>query len=355
MTHENPERELSSSASQEQSSFATKRFDLRVLIHALLFIATFFTTTVAGVQWVGRDFFELDNFRYGLEYSFAILFVLGSHEFGHYFAARYHNVKTTLPFFIPFPPLPFFLNFGTLGAVIRTRSVIPSKKTMFDIGVAGPIAGFVACLIVLIYGFSTLPGPQYILSIHPNFDFKLNADPTSNGIPLEFGGTLLYNLLQNFFTDPTTQFVPPMSEMYHFPFLCVGWFGLFVTAMNLIPIGQFDGGHILYTMFGEKHRSIARWSFIGLLVLGLPSILDSVIRSTASFFSNTPVPRIIPFSQYSWGGWFLWALISYYVVKLYHPPISDEIPLDEGRMLIGWFSMVMFVLCFSFAPFTIPL
>ncbi len=310
---------------------------------------------IAGAAWAGRDYYELTNLKYGLEYSVAILFILGCHEFGHYFAARFHNVKTTLPYFIPFPPLPFFLNFGTLGAVIRTRAIVPSKKAMFDIGVAGPLAGFVACLIVLIYGFLTLPGPAYILSIHPHYDFQLNTDPTTSGYPLEFGATLLYSALQQLFTDPTNQFVPPMSEMYHYPFLCVGWFGLFVTAMNLIPIGQFDGGHLVYTMFGEKHRMIALWAFRILLLLGFPAALDFVIKILLSIFYQAPVGPVIPLSEYSWGGWFLWALIAYRVVKLYHPPVPDETPLDEQRMFIGWLCLGIFVICFSFAPFTIQL
>ncbi len=146
-----------------------------------------------------------------------------------------------------------------------------------------------------------------------------------------------------------------MSEMYHYPYLCVGWFGLFVTAMNLIPIGQFDGGHIIYTMFGEKHHTIARWTFNGLLVLGLPSVLDSIIRGIAPRFTKIPIQQIIPYVQYSWGGWFLWAMISYYVVKLYHPPVPDETPLDETRLKVGWLSFAIFVLCFSFVPFTIPI
>lgn len=339
----------------ENSPILSVAPDSRLLIHLVLFLATFFTTTVAGVQWAGKESLELSNFRFGLEYSAAILFVLGCHEFGHYFAARFHNVKATLPFFIPFPPLPFLLNFGTLGAVIRTRSVVPSRKAMFDIGVAGPIAGFLACLIVLAYGFLTLPGKEYILSIHPHYDFSINSDPTSQGIPLEFGNTLLYRFMQSVLTLPSTQFVPPMSEIYHFPYLCVGWFGLFVTAMNLIPIGQFDGGHILYTMFGEGHRRIAQVSFAGLLILGLPSALDSALRAFLSLFLHTLPERIIPFSQYSWGGWFLWAMISYFFVKLYHPPVPDESPLDGNRMLVGWLSIAMFIVCFSFAPFTIAL
>jgi membrane-associated protease RseP (regulator of RpoE activity) len=327
----------------------------RLLLHGSLFLITFFTTTLAGVQWSNRDPFELTNFQYGLSYALAILFVLASHEFGHYFAARYHRVNATLPYFIPFPPVPFLINFGTLGAVIRTKSVVPSRRVMFDIGVAGPLAGFVACLILLVYGFSNLPGPEFILSIHPNFDFTLNSDPTVEGLPLEFGDTLLFAVLRNLLTDSATQFVPPMTEIYHYPFLCVGWFGLFVTAMNLIPIGQFDGGHIIYTMFGERHRAIARGAFIVLLVLGLPSVLDAFLRVLLQYFTGESVSQVIPFAQYSWSGWFLWAMISYYFVKLYHPPAPDETPLDETRMLLGWTAFLILVLCFSFAPFTIPI
>ncbi len=331
------------------------RTDFRFIINILLFLLTFFTATVAGVQWVGKDPFELNNFLYGLPYSLAILFVLGVHEFGHYFAARYHNVKATLPYFLPFPPTPFFLNFGTLGAVIRTRSAVPSRKAMFDIGVAGPLAGFVACVIVLFFGFLTLPGPDYIVAIHPNFNFTTQSTNEPHGIPLEFGQTILYSALSWLLTDPSKQFVPPMSEMYHYPLLCVGWFGLFVTAMNLIPIGQFDGGHLIYTMFGEKHRIISRVSLAILVLAGLPSFLDSLIRTVATYFSPEPLGQIIPFAEHSWTGWFIWALISYYVVKLYHPPVPDEAPLDETRMKIGWLTMAIFVICFSFAPFTIPI
>jgi membrane-associated protease RseP (regulator of RpoE activity) len=330
-----------------------KRDGPRLLLHLLLFIATFFTTTVAGVQWIGKNPFELTNLSYGLTYSFSILFVLGLHEFGHYFAARYHGVQVTLPYFIPFPPTPIFLNFGTLGAVIRTKVAVPSRKAMFDIGVAGPLAGFVACIILLTIGFLTLPGPDFILSIHPKYDFLTNSTNESQGLPLEFGQTLIFRFLSWLLTNPSSQFVPPMSEIYHYPFLCVGWFGLFVTAMNLIPIGQYDGGHLVYTLFGERHRIVSRTSFAVLLALGLPSILDSILREIISHFAQLYPDQIIPFAQYSWSGWFLWALISFYVVKLYHPPIEDESPLDPRRMLVGWITFAVFVLCFSFSPFTI--
>jgi membrane-associated protease RseP (regulator of RpoE activity) len=327
----------------------------RVALNISLFLLTFFTTTVAGVQWVGKDPFELSNLGHGLPYSIAILFVLGLHEFGHYFAARFHRVEVTLPYFLPFPPTPFLLNFGTLGALIRTKSAVPSRKAMFDIGVAGPLAGFVACIIVLILGFVTLPGREYILALHPHYDFITNSTNEAQGLPLQFGNTILYSFLSSIFTDPTRQFVPPMSELYHYPFLCVGWFGLFVTAMNLIPIGQFDGGHIVYTLFGDRHRFIARFFFVFLLILGLPSIVDSLIRGISTYFVTQPLNQLIPFAQYSWSGWFLWALISFYMVKLYHPPVQDESPLDQKRKIVGWLTLVVFVICFSFSPFTISL
>ncbi len=324
-------------------------------VNILLFVVTFFTTTISGVEWVNKNPFELRNFAFGVQYSLAILFILGCHEFGHYFAARYHKVDTTLPFFIPWPPIPGFLilNFGTLGAVIRTRTVVPSKKAMFDIGVAGPIAGFIACVIVLAIGFLTLPPKEYILSIHPDFDFSINDVREAGGLSLAFGNTIFFGFLRSILTSPGREFVPPMTEIYHYPLLCVGWFGLFVTAMNLIPVGQTDGGHVIYSMFGNRHRTIARTSWIVLLIIGLPSILDALLVSILQYFQKEPFSQIIPFAQYSWSGWLLWAGILYYVIKLYHPPVSDETPLDTPRMIVGWISLAIFVVCFSFLPFSI--
>ncbi len=302
----------------------------RPFLHLLLFLLTLFTTAVAGVQWLNLDPFDLRNFPLGIEYACAILFILASHEFGHYFAARHHGVSATLPYFIPFPNLPGFINFGTLGAVIRTRSAVPSKKVMFDIGVAGPITGFVATLLVLIYGFTHLPGTDYILRIHP--DYFTHAP---DGLALTFGNTLLYQALSLILTNPSTQFVPPMSEMYHYPFLCAGWFGLFVTAMNLIPIGQLDGGHIAYAMFGRGHRYISRICFGLLLVLGLVSLL----------------PLIGVGVTIGWFGWLIWALILLFMIRLDHPPVLQEEPLDDTRRLVGWTAFLMFALSFSPSPF----
>lgn len=325
------------------------------LVNILLFVFTFFTATVAGVEWAGKNPFELSNFVFGLQYAFAMLFILGVHEFGHYFAARYHGIETTYPFFIPWPPIPqiFILNFGTLGAVIRTRSVVPSKKAMFDIGVAGPLAGFVACIIVLVLGFQNLPPKEYLLTIHPDYDFAINDITSAGGLSLAFGDNLLFSFLRQLLTSPQAEFVPPMTEIYHYPFLCVGWFGLFVTAMNLIPVGQTDGGHLIYSMFGDRHRMIARSAWIVLLILGIPSVLDAFLRTMLEYFKKEPFDQIIPLAQYSWSGWLLWAGVLYYVIKLYHPPVPDETPLDNNRTIVGWLTLVIFVVSFTYLPFSI--
>lgn len=224
---------------------------------------------------------------------------------------------------------------------------------MFDIGVAGPIAGFIASLSILIYGFLHLPSKDFILSIHPDYNFSLNSAASAQGVQLAFGKTLLFSGLQNLLTHPASQFVPPLSEIYHYPFLCAGWFGLFVTALNLIPMGQFDGGHLIYSMFGKHHRRIAQTSFYALLALSAPSISDALLRTLLEFVYKHDVGQIIPFAQYSWSAWFLWAMIALYVVKLFHPPVADETPLDGRRMAIGWFCIVIFFLSFSLNPFTI--
>ena len=332
-------------------SFGAKR----LTIHIGLFLLTLFTTTVAGVQWIGyANPFELGNLALGLPYSIAVLFVLGSHEFGHYFAARHHKVDVTLPFFIPFPAfselMGTFLNFGTFGAVIRTRSVVPSRRAMFDIGVTGPIAGFIASLLVLAYGFTHLPGREFMLAVHPDFDFALGASKGAEGMSLEFGQPLAFRALKVLLTDPGRQFVPPMTEIYHFPFLCVGWFGLFVTALNLIPLGQFDGGHLSYALFGERHRTVARWTFIALLLMSAPALLDIIYRSIFGWLRHTDPGTIVPFASLSWWMWFLWALVAYFFVKLYHPPSPDETPLDEKRVVVGWLTILIFILSFSPVP-----
>jgi len=310
-----------------------------VYINILLVIVTFITTTIAGVEWTTGKMgpYEYTELAKGLPYSLSIIFVLGVHEFGHYFAAVYHKVKATLPYFIPFPPIPGFFNFGTMGAVIKTKQVIPDNRSMFDIGIYGPLSGFIACLILLVYGFTHLPAVDYILAIHPDY---FSPEYGTGGANLIFGDTLLFSLLRNIFVSPNV-FIPPMSEIYHYPFLCVGWFGLFVTAMNLIPVGQLDGGHIIYSMFGSKiHEAIASISLILLILIGGLGILDTFLELNFSF---------------GWTGWLLWSFILYFFIKIKHPPVPNFEPLDLKRKILGYIAIIIFFLSFSPTPFIITI
>jgi len=304
------------------------------LLHIGLFILTFITTTIAGMEWsTGKPGpYELETLVYGLPYSISIMLIISFHEFGHYFAAKYHKVSATLPFYIPFPPIPYFINFGTMGAVIRTRSRIFSRKVMFDIGIAGPLTGFAACLVIMIYGFANVPAMEYLLTIHPDY---LDSDYGQNSLNMVFGDSILFSILREVFTEPSV-FFPPMSEIYHYPYLCVGWFGLFITSMNMIPVGQLDGGHISYTMFGEENSfKISNIAFIILFVLGVIGIVDSSMELWLGI---------------GWSGWLFWAMILKFVIKLKHPPIPDPVPLDNSRMKLGYLSFIIFIISFSPAP-----
>jgi len=321
----------------QSDSFEKQNLKEKYWLHLLLFAATFFTTTVAGHEWVKgfANKMEFTELTLGLPYSLSILFVLGSHEFGHYFAAKIHKVKATLPFFIPFPSIIGFLNFGTLGAVIKIKSPIPSKKALFDIGVAGPIAGFVASTALIIYGFTHLPGKDYLLWIHPDY---LLPTYGKNALALVFGDSLLFSFLREVFTS-SKDFVPPMSEIYHYPYLCVGWFGYFVTAMNLIPVGQLDGGHLVYALFGEKKQyAISSVAMILLIVFGVAGVVITYFE----------LPLTI-----GWSGWLFWAVILFFVIKVKHPPIYDESDLDTKRKIIGYFTLLILAVCFIPAPFSI--
>ncbi len=319
------------------SSVKKRKSEQKYWIHVGLFLVTLVTTIIAGVEWTTGKMgpYEFNDLANGLPYAFSILFILGVHEFGHYFAAVYHKVKTTLPYFIPFPPISGFFNFGTMGAVIKTKEPIPNNKAMFDIGVAGPIAGFVACLIVLIYGFTHLPPVEYLLKIHPDYFLPTYG---KEGIELRFGDTLIFALLRHIFTGPN-DFVPPMTEIYHYPYLCVGWFGLFVTAMNLIPVGQLDGGHVIYSMFNEKkHEAVASISMILLMALGVLGVLNS--------FFNLNI-------KFGWSGWLFWAFILYFFIKVKHPPVHQFEELSAGRKIIGYIAIIIFIISFSPTPFVI--
>lgn len=321
------------------SSQPVKQKKDRPWLHIGLFLITFITTTISGVQWISASGgpYELSELLTGLPYSISILLIITFHEFGHYFAAMYHKVKATLPFYIPFPPIPGMINFGTMGAVIKTRTRIQSSTTMFDIGVAGPIAGFVVCVGILIYGFLSVPDINYLLNIHPDY-----FDPNygKGGLSLVFGDSILFSFLREILVKPG-QFFPPMSEIYHYPYLCVGWFGLFITSMNMIPVGQLDGGHISYSMFGEKmHYKISIVAFSIMFVFGIIGFADTFLELNYGI---------------GWAGWLFWSLILFFIIKLKHPPVLHVTELDPKRKFIGYISFLIFIISFSPMPIILSL
>ncbi|MEO5931620.1 MAG: site-2 protease family protein [Candidatus Kapaibacterium sp.] len=333
----------------------------RYWLHILLFALTFLSTTYAGMLFstAADDSFAsigdiLANLHRGLPFSALLMLFISAHEFGHYFAARAHKVDATLPFYIPMPVLSLF---GTMGAVIRTRTVVPSRRAMFDIGVAGPIAGFVVALAYLIIGMITMPGIESLYAVHPEYR-ALAALPAEG---TRFGGFLLFGILKKLLIAPG-RFFPGMNEIYHYPLLAVGWFGMFVTALNMIPVGQLDGGHVTYGMFGRAQQKLSRW-FVGFLIFSglgtLCTLLRDLIREhhQGSFFDLLGVTLGPPLEwltrhagwwMHGWLGWLLWVAIILIFIKIPHPPVPDETPLDRKRMIIGWCALAILVLTFTF-------
>jgi membrane-associated protease RseP (regulator of RpoE activity) len=319
----------------------------KLWLHCSLFALTFFTTSIAGVAWRGFDPNELMNLHFGFEYAALLLFFLSSHEFGHYISARIHRVEATLPFYIPLPSTLFSVGFGTLGAVIRTRSRVPSRRAMFDIGVAGPIAGFIVCCMILAIGFLTLPGIEFLQSIHPGYPHNQNA----GGLELAFGKTLVYSLFEKVFA-PAGAYIPPMTEMYHYPMLCVGWFGLFVTSLNLLPIGQLDGGHLMYGLFSTKvHRRVGQVTAVLLFAIALPELALNLAEYGAIHLPHWLQSVAVP------GGstWIVWALVTTFVIRFGHPTTLDESPLDTRRTVIGIITICIFILCFTPSPIVLAI
>jgi membrane-associated protease RseP (regulator of RpoE activity) len=366
------------------------------VVHVGLLLVTIFTTTLAGVQLTGvRDplgFLPLELFKYpapllrtellrGLWFALPFLGVLTVHEFGHYFVARYHRVRTTLPYYIPFP-----LGLGTFGAVIRIKGKIFSRKEFFDIGIAGPLAGLLAAVPLLIYGFTHLPPLDYLFSLHPDYA-QYGADYARHVYnPNGTGGfvltqPLLYQWLEHAFADPAR--LPHPNELLHYPVLVAGLMSLFFTALNLLPLGQFDGGHILYSLLGfRRYNRLVPLLFIGFIFyagLGLFSLHDGwqtwlygglpyALYLTAVFWRMLPTGRqALLLGAAVWAaqlacvaawptltgnpGWLVIGLVLGQFIGVYHPEAPDERPLSVGRQALGWLMVVIFVLCFTPSPF----
>ncbi len=251
-------------------------------LHLLLFIVTVITTTIAGAEWQAGKLFFLgpQGFSWGgtltwpelwagLYFSVPFLGVLTVHEFGHYFTARHYRASVSLPYYIP---LWFGITsaIGTMGAFIRIKSRINSRQQFFDIGVAGPLAGFVVALPLLWYGFTHLPAPEHIFSIHPEYK-KYGPDYAAYVYQSGFGNFALgKNLLFLFFEQfaaTDASLVPNQYEIIHYPYLFAGYLALFFTALNLLPIGQLDGGHVLYGLLGYKRFNRLSPVFFSLFIL----------------------------------------------------------------------------------------
>lgn len=371
----------------------------RIFFQVALFITTFITTTLAGSQWAyGRSVFAPDynwqDFNSGLEFSIPLLLILTVHEFGHYFVAMFHKVKTSLPYYIPIPPLPFLpFNIGTMGAVIRLRSKPESNVQNFDIGVAGPLAGFIVALFILFYGFKTLPPPEHIFQFHPEYeqygvdyaDIVYSPEYLKEHGPIidiQIGTNLIFWIFQKTVADPAR--VPNPHEIMHYPVLLACYIALFVTCLNLLPIGQLDGGHVVYGLFGFKiHRIIALGFFMALIFyagLGLQYI-DPALPETSLLIGiagyllflfwtfkglrlslkDTVMYVVLMFAvQFSlmvympgikgYEGWLLFAFILGRYIGIEHPPSEIEKPLDDKRVMLGWIALIIFILCFSPAP-----
>ena len=284
-----------------------------LLRYVILFLATVYTTTSAGTLHY-LSFYQgfgdrLNPFTWGqlmargLWYSVPILAILGCHELGHYFACRYYGVAASRPYFLPMP----FLLTGTLGAFIRIRRPIPTKRELFDIGIAGPIAGFVIAVPVLFAGMYL----SHIGELPRGF----------HGDVLNFGEPLLLKLAA-LLTFGTTG--DDMVISMH-PMAFAGWFGLLATALNLFPIGQLDGGHISYAVLGRKSTVVTLVMVVCLIGL--------------AFWSTS---------------WLVWAGLTTLMLLVFgphHPRTIDEnVPLDPTRKALAVFAVIMFILCFTPAP-----
>jgi membrane-associated protease RseP (regulator of RpoE activity) len=274
-----------------------------LLLHIFLGIVTFFTMTFQEASLVVFFNPELapEIFFRELPYSIALMVILFSHEMGHYLPAKFHGVRSTLPYFIPMPFGPV----GTMGAVIKIQDAIPDKKKLFDIGVGGPLMSFILsipCWVVGLY----LSRVEEIPTVSPDFI-------------LVFGDSL--------FTHWTSYWIhgamePGMDVMIH-PLARAGWVGLLITAINLLPFGQLDGGHIIYAINGEKYRKWIYHLFLGFLFLGLVNF-----------------------------AWVIWGFLIYFLIRVEHPFVPDGPgSLDKGRLALGWFMLIS--LFFIFIP--IPL
>lgn len=310
-------------------------------INALFFVLTVLSMLFAGTFYhypgpITSDIqamwpYLVPSLLMGLAFTASMLAILLAHEFGHYLAARYHRTTVTLPYFIPFPLSPF----GTMGAFIQLKEPPKNKRILLDIGIAGPLAGLVVAIPVLILGLYlsqidrlplvlragqslSLEGNSllYLLAKYVVFG-RLLPDPSNASV----ANPVLY-WIQYFFTGRPVPFGGE-DVMLH-PIAWAGWAGLLITALNLIPAGQFDGGHLIYVLQGKRARRLL--PFILVILLGLGFV---------------------------WSGWWLWAFLIFLLGRVYAEPLDQITALDKRRKALAIFGLVVFVLVFTPIPLAI--
>ena len=276
-------------------------FKERIWINAALLIATFFSTMVVGSVLYGADPESApSDILKGIPFTIAIMTILCAHEAGHYFVSKKHGMRTSLPYFIPFPTI-----IGTMGAVIKHRGPIPGRKVLFDVGVSGPVIGLLASVIVTVIGL-----------LQPPIQISSGESGIALGIPPLFG------FIMHFI---------PNSNTYIHPIAFAGWAGMLVTAINLMPVGQLDGGHVLRAMMGEKASRVS-------------AVLPAVLFAIGAFL-------IIFLKTYGFV-WIVWSVLLIIISTAGHPvPLNDDIPLDRKRMLLGVVTFVLGLLCIAPVPF----
>lgn len=371
------------------------------LLQIFLFIITFISATLTGAEWIyGRVFFFGENtlgwpeFFEGFKYSVPFLGVLTIHEFGHYFTAKKHKTDVTLPYYLPLWLGGLNSTFGTLGAFIRIKERINSRIKYFDIGISGPLAGFVASLFVLWYGFTHLPPLDYVFELFPVFkqygnDYGKFLETSPDYMSLKLGDSLIFN----FFEQKVSSGELPHPYLYtNYPIIFAGYLSLFFTALNLLPIGQLDGGHILYGLIGDRAFNIVSpilfSCFIFYAGLGYFNAYEFTTQDTQMFFiligkfvafilfnyfcfskitDNLMTNLIIALSVVSlqllisyffptiegYSGFLAFGLIIGRFLGVYHPSTYDMKPLTLERKILGWVALIIFVICFSPKPFTI--
>jgi membrane-associated protease RseP (regulator of RpoE activity) len=284
----------------------------RPLLHLGLFVATVVTTLLAGALERGVAFSavlaEPSRILAGVPFSVTLIAILGIHEFGHYGVGRHHGMPVSLPFFIPVPPVqPFIL--GTLGAVIRLRGAIRDRRALFDMAIAGPLAGLVIAI------------PAYVLGVSWSRVISVAEISGRGGDEPFLGPSVLSVLLHRLVLGP----MPPNAggiELH--PVATAAWFGFFVTALNLIPAGQLDGGHIVYALFGGRHALISKLAVGGLVLIGF------------AFGSIN---------------WLVWAALIVGLMGFRHSPTMDDItPLDGRRRALGMFALILLFLLLPPVP-----